>query len=456
MSARFDRAAVTRKFTHPDAPPVVTTSMQRSLDHKRAAHADVPWEALRDRAHALKADAIANLDSLLEEFERRFVGRGGKVVWAQTADEAADAFLRICHDHGARSVVKGKSMVSEELRLNERLAAAGIDPVETDLGEFIVQLADQKPSHVIAPAAHLSAQDVGELFERKLGLEFSDDPQTLSLAARARLRGRYVSADVGMTGVNFAVAETGTLIVVENEGNGGLSAAAPRVHIALMGIEKVIRRAADLTIFLPLLSRSSTGQKITTYTHHFLGPEPGKYQYCIIVDAGRTALLADPKTREALYCIRCGACMNVCPVYRRVGGSAYGSVYPGPIGAVVTPKMVDASAASVLPFASTLCGACKDECPVKIDLPLQLVHLRRSAVDTRVAGGALERRAMRMFARAMSSARAYSRAVMWLRLVMRVAQGAPWKPGPLGAWMRRRALPAPVAQTFREWWGTRS
>jgi L-lactate dehydrogenase complex protein LldF len=455
MITRFDLATVKKNFQHLDAPAVLATSMQRSLDHKRAAHAGVPWEVLRDRAHALKADAIANLDVLLEEFERRFVERGGNVVWARTADEAADAFLRICRDHGATSVVKGKSMVSEELRLNERLAAAGVDPVETDLGEYIVQLAGQKPSHVIAPAAHLSAQDVGALFERKLGLAYSDDPQALSLAARARLRSRYVSAEVGMTGVNFAVAETGTLVVVENEGNGGLSAAAPRVHVALMGIEKVIRRTADLMTFLPLLSRSGTGQKITTYTHHFLGPEPGKHQYCIIVDAGRTALLADPDTRESLYCIRCGACMNVCPVYRRAGGAAYGSVYPGPIGAAITPKMVDPSAASVLPFASTLCGACKDECPVKIDLPLQLVRLRRSAVDSGVASGLLERRATRMFVRAMSSVRAYARAVAWLRWAIRVAQISPWKPGPIRAWMRRRALPAPADQTFREWWGTR-
>jgi L-lactate dehydrogenase complex protein LldF len=455
VSAPFDRAAAVRAFRHPNAPAVLATSMQRSIDHKRAAQADVPWEALRDRAHALKADAIANLDVLLEEFERRFAERGGSVVWARTADEAADAFLRICRDHGATSVVKGKSMVSEELGLNERLAAAGIEPIETDLGEFIVQRAGQKPTHVIAPAAHLSRQEVGGLFERELGIAYTDDPRTLSLAARDHLRVRYLRAEVGMTGVNFAVAETGTLVVVENEGNGALSAASPPVHIALMGIEKVIRHVADLEIFLRLLARSGTGQKLSTYTHHYLGAQPGRRQYCIIIDAGRTALLADPATRESLYCIRCGACMNICPIYRRVGGAAYGSVYPGPIGAVVTPKMVDAAAASILPFASTLCGACKDECPVKIDLPQQLVHLRRTAVDAGDAGGILERRAIQMFARAMGSVRSYARAIARVRVGLRLAALSPWKPGPLGAWLRRRSLPVFAPQTFREWWALR-
>jgi L-lactate dehydrogenase complex protein LldF len=430
--------------------------MQRSLEHKRAAQAQVPWAALRAQAHALKKDAIEHLGSLLAEFERNFIARGGTVIWARTADEAAERFIRICRDAGAESVVKGKSMLSEELELNERLRVAGIAAVETDLGEFIVQLAGQKPTHVIAPAAHLSRQDVGRIFERELKMPYCDDPQKLSLAARTLLRERYLKAGVGMTGVNFAIAESGTLVVVENEGNGGLSASVPPVHIAIMGIEKVIRRVADLDVFLPLLARAGTGQKITTYTHHFLGPEPGKRQYCIIVDAGRTNLLADPVLRESLYCIRCGACMNVCPVYRRVGGGAYGWVYPGPIGAVVTGAMLGTQEASDLPYASTLCGACKEECPVAIDLPRQLLYLRASAVESGAKGGALERSAIRRFAAAMSDAKAYQRAVSLLRTALAIGAALPIRFGALGRWMRARAIPKPARQSFREWWARRS
>jgi L-lactate dehydrogenase complex protein LldF len=451
----YDRARVADDLRSPHAAPVVATSMQRSLEHKRAAQAQVPWAALRAQAHWLKKDAIEHLSSLLAEFERNFIARGGTVVWARTADEAAELFIQICRDAGADSVVKGKSMLSEELELNDRLGAVGIAAVETDLGEYIVQLAGQKPTHVIAPAAHLSRQDVGRIFERELKMPYSDDPQTLSLAARARLRARYLKAGVGMTGVNFAIAESGTFVVVENEGNGGLSASVPPAHIAIMGIEKVIRRVADLDVFLPLLARAGTGQKITTYTHHFLGPEPGKKQYCIIVDAGRTNLLADPILREALYCIRCGACMNVCPVYRRVGGEAYGWVYPGPIGAVVTGPMLGTNKASDLPYASTLCGACKEECPVAIDLPRQLLHLRASAVESGAKGGGLERSAILRFTAAMSDTKAYARAVSFLRTALAIGGVLPIRFGALGRWMRARALPKPASRSFREWWARR-
>ncbi|HLJ84551.1 MAG TPA: lactate utilization protein B [Candidatus Eremiobacteraceae bacterium] len=455
MTAHYDRARVAHDLRSPHAAPVIASSMQRSLEHKRAAQAHVAWAALRAQAHALKKDAIEHLDSLLSEFERNFIARGGTVVWARTAAEAAERFIRICADGGADSVVKGKSMLSEELELNDRLAAAGIAAVETDLGEYIVQLAGQRPTHVIAPAAHLSRQDVGRIFERELNMPYCDDPRTLSLAARAKLRSRYLKAGVGMTGVNFAIAETGTLVVVENEGNGGLSASAPPIHIAIMGIEKVIRRVADLDVFLPLLARAGTGQKITTYTHHFLGPEPGKQQYCIIVDAGRTNLLADPVLRESLYCIRCGACMNVCPVYRRAGGGAYGWVYPGPIGAVITGTMLDTPEASDLPYASTLCGACKEECPVAIDLPRQLLHLRASAVESGASGGGLERGAIRRFTAAMSDTKSYARAVSFLRAALAIGGALPIRVGAMGRWMRARALPKPARQSFREWWAQR-
>jgi L-lactate dehydrogenase complex protein LldF len=452
MTFHYDKQQVHRDFQHPQAPAVLASSMQRSIDHKHAAQRDVPWETLRERAHAIKAYAIANLDRLLVEFEKQFMQRGGTVLWAQDADEAANHFLDICRRHGATTVVKGKSMVSEELELNARLKAAGIEPVETDLGEYVVQLAGQRPSHIIAPAIHLSRRDVGEIFERKLKIPYCDDPATLSEIARQRLRHKYLEAGVGMTGANFAVAETGTVVVVENEGNGGLSAQAPPVHVTVMGIEKVIPRLDDLLVFLHILARAGTGQKLSTYTHHFLGPTTGRTAYCILVDAGRTTLLADVNTRESLYCIRCGACLNVCPVYRRSGGWAYGWVYPGPIGAIATPQMIGIDDGGELPFVSTLCGACQQECPVNIDLPHQLVHMRRKAVEAGIMSSGAERAAIRLWANAMNSAGAYGMAVAAARLASAAASISPWLPGPARAWSKQRTFPRIAKETFKEWW----
>ncbi|HYK53465.1 MAG TPA: lactate utilization protein B [Candidatus Eremiobacteraceae bacterium] len=455
MTIHFDRKQVHDDLHRPNAPPVLESTMRRAVEHKHEAQSQIAWEELRERAHAIKKFSIEHLDDMLVRFEREFIARGGQVLWAQTADEAASRFLDICRKHGAKSVVKGKSMVSEELELNARLTAAGIEPVETDLGEYIVQLAGERPSHIIAPAIHMSRQDVGSLFERKLKIEYTDDPETLSEIARLRLRRRYLEAGVGMTGANFGVAETGTVVVVENEGNGGLSSQAPPVQIVIMGIEKVIPTLDDLALFLQLLARSGTGQKMTTYVHHFLGPVAGRTAYCIFVDAGRTELLADPVARESLYCIRCGACLNVCPIYRRVGGDAYGWVYPGPIGSVITPSMVGIDDAGELPFASTLCGACAEECPVKIDLPHMLVHQRAKAVDEGAASSPIENALVSSWARAMSSVRGYSYAVGAARIANAASSILPWISSSARAWSKERSIPKVASTTFKDWWSER-
>jgi len=456
MAKPFDRKAVARGFAHPTSSSALLATLERTAETSDAARRQVPWQALRSAAHAIKAYSIAHLDQLLEQFEAQFTARGGTVLWAPTVADAVAHVIDICHRHGATSVVKGKSMLSEEMDLNEHLSAATIDPVETDLGEFIVQLAGQRPSHIIGPALHLSRQEIGVLFERKLGIPYSDDPEVLMCAARERLRQRYLTAAVGITGVNFAIAETGTIVVVENEGNGGLSSSVPSVHIALMGIEKVIPRLDDLQVFLRLLARAGTGQKLTTYTHYFLGAEPGKTTYCILVDANRTTLLADPKTRESLYCVRCGACLNVCPVYRRAGGWAYGGAYSGPIGATITPALVGTEQASELPFASSLCGACQDTCPVAIDLAHQLVYLRHKVVEETRAGNPSTTRAIRFWAKAMQSLPAYRRGIRWLRRAARLGRTIGWYPGLLGAWAKQRALPPVPDQSFKEFWERRT
>ena len=274
-------------------------------------------------------------------------------------------------------------MVTEEMELNSVLEAEGIRAVETDLGEYIVQLAGQRPVHIVTPAIHMSVADVGRLFADKLGEPYTVKHEELTAMARKHLRSEYLQAGMGVSGCNFAVADTGTLVVIENEGNAGLSTATPPVHVALMGIEKILPRIDYLPVFLNLLPRSGTGQKLTTYTHLIHGPAPGKKLYVIILDNGRSNVLTDPAAWRALYCIRCGACLNNCPVYRRVGGWAYGWVYPGPIGSILTPHLIGMRKAGKLPFASSLCGACAEVCPVKIDIPHQLVHLRHRAVNER-------------------------------------------------------------------------
>jgi len=428
-----------------------------SSKRNRAITDAIPcFQEWREAAHQIKRYALANLDKLLAQFEQNISARGATVLWAQDAAEANRHVLAIARQHNVQSVVKAKSMLTEEMELNHVLEEAGIRPVETDLGEFIVQLAGQRPVHIVTPALHLSAQDVGRLFAEKLGEPFSAEHAHLTAIARRRLREEYLRAEMGISGCNFAVAQSGTLVQIENEGNAGLSTATPPVHVALVGIEKVLPRIDDLPVFLNLLARSGTGQKLTSYTHLIHGPAPGRKLYVIFLDNGRTNVLGDPAAWQSLYCIRCGACLNVCPVYRRVGGWSYGWVYPGPIGAVLTPHLVGMDQAGALPFASSLCGACSEVCPLKIDLAHQLVHLRQRAVtEPSPMHSWVERLTWNLWAWAMGGPRRYGLAMRAVRWGIRLARFLPWHPGKLGAWTRGRELPRVPGDTFRSWWRKR-
>ncbi len=354
----------------------------RHLNHVAETRAEFPpFDTERDTARRIKEDAINRLDELLVELKSRLEANGCKVFVAADAEEARNYIVQVAQDHDVTKVVKGKSMTTEEIALNPALSAAGIEPIETDLGEYIVQLRHETPSHIITPAIHLSREDIGKLFAEKLSIDYTPEPEKLTAAARERLRSIFLSAEMGVTGVNFAIAETGTLVLVENEGNGRFSSTLPDTLVAVMGIEKVIPKLADLSHFLEILARTATGQKLTCYTNFINGPrrdddlDGPREVHVVMLDNGRSKMLADPVLREALYCLRCGACLNVCPVYRRIGGHAYGVPYSGPIGSIVSPNLFG-SAAAHLPFASTLCGACRDICPVKIDIPRILLHMR--------------------------------------------------------------------------------
>ena len=346
------------------------------------AVAQIPeWEELRNQGEAIKTYALENLDELLIQFEENCQKNGITVHWAKDGDEHNKIVHGILEKHNAKNIVKSKSMLTEECHLNPYLEERGIEVIDTDLGERIVQLREEPPSHIVMPAIHIKKSEISELFHEKMGTEEgNEDPIYLTRAARADLRKKFIQADAGLTGVNFALADTGAIVVCTNEGNADLGTTLPKVHIASMGMEKIIPRAERLGVFTRLLARSATGQPITTYTSHFKKPAPGQEMHIVIVDNGRSHHLGQEKYRKSMGCIRCGACMNTCPIYRRSGGHSYDFTTPGPIGSVLSPSR-DKEKFSTLPFASTLCGSCTDVCPVKINLHEQLLYWRQDIAE---------------------------------------------------------------------------
>jgi L-lactate dehydrogenase complex protein LldF len=418
------------------------------------------WEALRDAGAAIKAHALATLPEQLTRLEAAVEAAGGTVHWARDAAEANAHVARIAREHGIDELVKVKSMATDEIGLNDALAAEGIAAIETDLAELIVQLAHDRPSHILVPAIHRNAEQIRALFERTIAeAPLPAEPAALAEAARRHLRARFLSARMAVSGANFAVAETGTVCVVESEGNGRFCTTLPEVLVTVMGIEKVLARWDDLEVMLQLLPRSSTGERMNPYTSLWTGvnradPSDGPRAFhLVLLDNGRTDALADPHGRDALRCIRCSACLNVCPVYERTGGHAYESVYPGPIGAILTPQLHGLREGATLPWASSLCGACYEVCPVKIDIPSMLVHLRGRVVREQQPAYAPEAVAMSLLARAFATRRAYEAG----QRLARRGRGplARFPLGPLRAWTAGRELPEVPAQSFREWWSSR-
>jgi L-lactate dehydrogenase complex protein LldF len=419
-------------------------------DKRARVVAEVPdWEELRDAGRAIKVDVMHRLDEYLVRFEAAVQAAGGRVHWARDAAEANAIVLAVARTHGASEVVKVKSLTTDEIELNDALAAGGVHAIETDFAELILQLDGDWPSHILVPAIHRNRSEIRDLFVRTIaaGRELSDEPAELAETARAYLREKFLSARVGVSGANFGVAETGTVVVVESEGNGRMCTTLPPVLVTVLGIEKLVPTFADLEVFLQLLPRSSTGERMNPYTSLWTGVTDGdgpQEFHVVLLDNGRTRVLADEVGRQALHCIRCSACLNVCPVYTRTGGHAYGSVYPGPIGAILTPQLRGIENAKSLPYASSLCGACYEVCPVKIDIPAVLLHLRAQA-EKSVA----ERTAMRALARVFGNARLYERAQRVARVAQRPARRLP---GPLAQWLQTRDLRPVAKETFREWW----
>jgi L-lactate dehydrogenase complex protein LldF len=422
-------------------------------------------QALRSLGAEIKQHALDNLDYYLDQLKTNVERNGGHVHFAKDGEEARRIISEIISKTNSKRIIKSKSMASEEVELTHYLEKSGLDVVETDLGEFIVQISHDRPSHLVAPIIHKDRKSIGAVLSKYLGKPYTDDPPTLTQEARAFLRDKFRQADLGMTGGNFLVAETGKVCVVENEGNARQSLTTPRILVSLVGIEKVVPRMSDLAVMIKLLARSSTGQSMTVYTNIFGGPRmagekdgPEEF-HLVLLDNGRTEILADPEYREVLRCIRCGACLNVCPIFRDIGGHAYGSVYPGPIGALLSPLLGELKNYADLPQASSLCGACGQACPVKIDIPRQLVNLRRD-ISRRHLNSFFERMIYRLWAMGMKSALLYR----WIGGIQRWdlrrrAEETGWinrLPGPVSGWTQVRDMPAPAVKSFHEIWKERA
>ena len=451
-----DQASViTRDLRHRGLIQTALRKYEVARDKKKSAFHD--WQSARQAAAETKWDAINHLDTYLDELASKLEARGTKVHWATTSTQARDIILKIIHDKKARTIIKSKAMTAEEIHLNDAMEKAGYEVVESDLGEFIVQLRHEPPYHIVFPAMHLTRDDISELFERELGSAPTREPEELTMIARRALRKKYITADVGITGANFAIAETGMISITENEGNARLTSALPKTMITLLGIEKILPKLDDLALFLPMLATAGAGQTLTGYNTMYGGPrQPGECDgpeeyHVVLLDNRRTELLADPEQRDALHCIRCGACLNVCPIFRNVGGHTYGTTYSGPVGSVITPHLRGLQDWKHLSGASSLCGACTETCPVKIDLHHHLLHNRRNASAEKPSE--LEQIAYKLFAFVINRPALYQFAKEMgrmfeplHRLVFRS------KLDPARSWTATRDLPPMAQQSFKEWW----
>ncbi len=418
------------------------------------------WQSARQSAAEIKWDAVNHLDTHLVEFARNLEARGTQVHWASNAAQAREIIIGIIQERKAHSIIKSKVMTGEEIHLNDALEKAGFEVVESDLGEYIVQLRHEAPYHFVFPAMHLTRGEISDLFSKELGTAPTDSPEELTMIARRVLRDKYITADIGISGANFGIAETGMISITENEGNARLTCALPKVHIALMGIEKILPKLEDLALFLPMLATAGAGQVMTGYNTMYGGPrQPGEADgpeafHVVLLDNNRTQLLADAEQRDALHCIRCGGCLNVCPIYKNIGGHAYGATYQGPIGAVITPHLRGLQQWKHLSFASSLCGACTQTCPVKIDLHHHLLQSRRNAIAQKPVWW--EKPLFQALAFLFNHAGLFSLG-MKLGRIGQVFHPLIKNTGidPVRAWTRSRELPKVAPQTFREWWQTR-